>query len=116
LTFGEKFNQNIKDRIPIGVTNLTINNLFAIDIHIPPSVIHLTIKYWYLPSTKNYIPTTIEYLVLGYYCGPCIEAFFQSDYIPSTIKQITICYKRDFDSITDQTKIAYNVIFEKIEL
>ena len=66
LTFGYKFNQNIKDCIPQSVTHLTFGYKFNQDIKdcIPQSVTHLTFGCWFDQDIKDCIPPSVMFLNL----------------------------------------------------
>ena len=60
LTFGESFNQSIKD-VPDSVTHLVIGHSFNFsqELHIPPSVQHLTLPRFTYLFYNHIIPPTI---------------------------------------------------------
>src|ERR1700722_15408620 len=64
LTFGEEFNQNIKECIPSSVTYLKFGSNFNQDIKncIPSSVTHLTFGEEFNQNIKDYIPSSVTHL------------------------------------------------------
>src|SRR5205814_1226471 len=64
LTFGNKFNQDIKSAITASVTHLTFGRNFNQDIKsaIPASITHLTFGYSFNQDIRSAIPTTVQYI------------------------------------------------------
>ena len=122
VTFGNYFNQNIKDCIPASVTHLTFGYYFNQDIKdvsssipmqlcvtythltfgiyfnqnikgcIPASVTHLTFGYYFNQDIKDCIPLSITHLTFGYYFNQDIK-----DCIPASVTHLTFGYHFNHD-------------------
>jgi len=75
LTFGNNFNQSIKDSIPMNVTHLTFRNNFnqPIKDSIPMNITHLTFGFYFDQKIKDNISLSVKKITLSKNCNGDLE-------------------------------------------